>query len=540
MLLGAIAEGFGLLMIVPLATIAINGGASVGRFAPWAAAWSADRRFLAALALFLAAMAARSLLLFARDTLLARLRSDYEASLRLRATATLARRGWSFARQIGQAGMQSLLLNDVPRASDAVGFAAQMSIGATMLLVQLTLTFILSPALTGVALLFLVLASLLSLRFTRRGVQSGLAIVHAMEDSAGSGFRLHAGLKAALAQGTVPAFLEEYRASLARTAARFIGFARDYNFALQAAAFGAALVAAVLLLVGVRILALPFPILAASLILFARMASPAQAVQNSAVRLAAYAPAFAAIERRLGPVDVGVPAELRRQPLDWTCLILSDTRFEHQPGLGLSGASVELRRGEWLGISGGSGAGKTTLVDLVAGLLAPQTGSIMVDGHALDGETLEQWRAAIAYVGQDGNVFNDSVRSNLLADGVAAEEAELWRVLDMVGLSERVRAFSSGLDEGLGDRGSQLSGGERQRLVLARALLRNPSLLILDEATAAVDAAGEAVVLDRIKALVPRPAALLVAHRDSTLRHCDSVLSIQHRTVPSSDGKESD
>ena len=98
MILGALAEGFGLLLIVPLATIAINGGqSSILRFAPWASPWTGEQRFLAALGLFLGAMAVRSLLLFARDILLARLSAEYEADLRLRAAATLASRGWPFA-----------------------------------------------------------------------------------------------------------------------------------------------------------------------------------------------------------------------------------------------------------------------------------------------------------------------------------------------------------------------------------------------------------------------------------------------------------
>jgi len=104
----------------------------------------------------------------------------------------------------------------------------------------------------------------------------------------------------------------------------------------------------------------------------------------------------------------------------------------------------------------------------------------------------------------------------------------------LVGLADRIRAFAHGIDESVGDRGSQLSGGERQRLVLARALLRRPSLLILDEATAALDASSEADVLHRLRSLDPRPAALVVAHRDSSLESCDSIVSIQHGIVEKS------
>lgn len=533
MLLGAVAEGFGLLMIVPLASIAIGGGDSaVLRYVPWAAALDSDRRFVLVLALFIAAMAARSLLLLVRDLELAKLSAGYEASLRLRAAATLASRGWSFAARVGQAGMQSLLLNDVPRAGQAVSFLQQGAVASAMLLVQLVLTAWLAPILTILAVAFLLLGGLASVGWTRRGVRSGLAIVRTMRASTSSGFRLHAGLKAALAQGTVGSFLDEYRTTLGGSVDQLVLNTRDYSVARQMAALGSAVVAAVLLFVGIRLLAMPFAVLVTSLILFARMSGPAQSLQQSVQRCAAVAPAFAAIEHRLGTLVPSaasiVPAAA---PLQWKELRLDDVAFEHKDGLGLGGASLDLAPGEWLGLGGPSGSGKTTLVDLVAGLLEPQRGSIAVDGEKLTGERLERWRRGLAYVGQDGLVFNDSVRGNLLAEGSVADDDALWQALSLVGLGERVRAFADGLDESVGDRGSQLSGGERQRLVLARALLRRPTLLILDEATAALDSDSEALLLERLRGLDPRPAALVVAHRESSLRYCDSQVTIQHGTL---------
>lgn len=531
MLLAALAEGFGLLMIVPLASIAI------GQQGPAIPGLPADQRFLLALGLFVAAMAARSALLFARDLLTARLRTGYETSLRLRSAASLAQRGWPFASRIGQAGMQSLLLNDVPRAAEAVSYLLLFFVSAIMLGVQLGIAAFLSPLLTLVAIGILSVGGLSSLRWLRRGVRSGLAISETAEESAGSGFRLHAGLKAALAQGTVRAFLDEYRSSLGRTAAHQVQYLRDFTAAQQLAAIGAAIAAALLLFVGVKLLALPFPVLAASLVLFARMSGPAQALQQAAQQVAAYAPSFGAIERRLGQLEALDADGSRADPLDWTELRLDGVRFEHQPGLGLTGASLALKRGEWLGVRGASGAGKTTLLDLAAGLLDPDEGTITVDGRALEGETLRQWRAGLAYVGQEGSVFSDSVRANLLAEGAAADHAALWEVLDTVGLASRIRALPGGLGESIGDRGSQLSGGERQRLVLARALLRRPTLLILDEATAALDPDGEAALLQRLRTLQPRPAAIVVAHRDSTLSHCDRLVSIQHGVLSAAGAK---
>jgi ATP-binding cassette subfamily C protein len=258
------------------------------------------------------------------------------------------------------------------------------------------------------------------------------------------------------------------------------------------------------------------------------MTGPSINLQQSAQKVAALAPSFAAVHARLGELEQPPMPHPGREPLHWSELRLDSVAFEHQAGLGIKSASFAIEPGEWLGITGLSGAGKTTLVDLAAGLLVPTAGRIILDGEPLEGLLLEHWRLGLAYVGQEGAVFNDSVRANLLAEGASADDAELWAVLDQVGLADRVRAFSEGLDENVGDRGSQLSGGERQRLVIARALLRRPSFLVLDEATAALDPEGEAAVLQRLRSLEPHPAALVVAHRESSLAHCDSVVAIQH------------
>ena len=532
MLLGALAEGFGILMIVPLVSVALGQGS--GMLAQFS--WLVDniapgQRFGVALALFVGAMAARSALLFARDIELARLQSGYETSLRLRAASTLAGRGWTFASGIGQAGMQSLLLNDVPRAGQAIGHVQHLAVAGVMLLVQLTLAALLSVKLTAVAFLIMLAGSLLSVHWTRKGVRSGLALIQSAEDSTSSGFRLHAGLKAALAQGTVPQFLAEYGASLDTTRREVVRFARDVSAARTLTFFGSAVAAALLLFVGVRVLSLPFPVLVASLVLFARMAGPAQMLQQAAQGLAAYAQSFAAVEQRLGKLQPVVGQGRTADPIEWNNVTIEGARFEHRPGLGAQGASLDVNRGEWVGIGGASGAGKTTVIDLIAGLLAPQEGAARIDGQPLAGEMLDRWRPALAYVGQDGAVFDDSVRGNLLAEGARADEPALWAALELAGLATRVRAFPGGLDERVGDRGSQLSGGERQRLAIARAMLRSPSLLILDEATAALDAKSEAELIDRLRALEPRPAALVVAHRATTLAHCDRVVAIRDGKV---------
>ena len=143
------------------------------------------------------------------------------------------------------------------------------------------------------------------------------------------------------------------------------------------------------------------------------------------------------------------------------------------------------------------------------------------------------WRNAVSYVAQDPYLFHDTIRRNLLWAAPEANEAAIWHVLCMVGAENIVRNMSQGLDAVVGERGGLLSGGERQRLCLARAMLRRPHLLVLDEATSAIDIEGENALLDRLLRATPRPTIVMIAHRIESLRHCQRVLLFDRGTVVS-------
>ena len=433
MLLGALAEGFGLLMIVPLASIAIGqDAAALSRFAPWVARSGAGPALRGrARTVRRRRWRARSALLFcARPAQLARLQAGYEASLRLRAASTLARRGWTFASRIGQAGMQSLLLNDVPRAALAIGYRPAFAVAAVMLLVQLTLTALLSPTLTLSRWRSWSPARLLSVRWTRRGVRADRDRASDRKTAPSSGFRLHAGLKAALAQGTVAAFLDEYRREpRRRRGADASRFTRDYSASRQLAAFGGGdrrRAAAVR-----RRADAGAAVPGADRQPGAVRADESRRRSRSSNRRSTSPPtrqSFAAIERRLGKLEPPSAPSRAASRSNGTMLGSTDARFEHRPGLGLRAAPRWCcERGEWIGIAGASGAGKTTLRRPRRGAAARRrTGAIPVDGEPLDGRVLDRWRAGLAYVGQEGTVFNDSVRGNLLAEGARADERALW------------------------------------------------------------------------------------------------------------------
>jgi len=174
-------------------------------------------------------------------------------------------------------------------------------------------------------------------------------------------------------------------------------------------------------------------------------------------------------------------------------------------------------------LTGDSGTGKTSIADLAAGLLFAQSGVIRVGDVALTPETAAAWREHVGYDGQDPFLQHASLRDNLRWGRPQADEPGMWQALEIVGAAERVRRFAAGLDTLVGERGSLLSGGERQRIAIARALLREPRLLILDEATSGLDSAGERALFGRLKMLPTRPMILLITHRRDNLDLCDRV-----------------
>jgi ABC-type multidrug transport system fused ATPase/permease subunit len=191
-------------------------------------------------------------------------------------------------------------------------------------------------------------------------------------------------------------------------------------------------------------------------------------------------------------------------------------------------ASLSLRFGECVALVGPSGHGKSTLVDLATGLIAPDAGEVRIDGTPLAALDLVRWQRTIGLVPQDAPLLHGSVRENLVfGEAGPADEARLREALALADAAEFVAALPEGLDTPLGERGAQLSGGQRQRLALARALYRRPRLLILDEATSALDAATAARVVDNLRSLKGETTMLLVSHAEDLLRLADRVLNVE-------------
>jgi ATP-binding cassette subfamily C protein len=203
-----------------------------------------------------------------------------------------------------------------------------------------------------------------------------------------------------------------------------------------------------------------------------------------------------------------------------------------EPVFALRDINVYIPANRMTAIVGMSGAGKSTLVDMLMGLIQPERGQVLIDGVTLrDEKQLLSLRSAIGYVAQDPFLFNASIRDNLKLVDPYAEDTELWNALKFSVSDEFVRMLPQGLDTVIGDRGIRLSGGERQRIVLARAILKRPSILVLDEATSALDSENERLIQEALDRLKGSMTIIVIAHRLSTIRNADQVIVIEQGEV---------
>ncbi|CUQ41599.1 Lipid A export ATP-binding/permease protein MsbA [Fusicatenibacter sp. 2789STDY5834925] len=195
-------------------------------------------------------------------------------------------------------------------------------------------------------------------------------------------------------------------------------------------------------------------------------------------------------------------------------------------------ADMEIPVGCSVGVVGTSGAGKTTIIDVLLGLLNIQEGSILADGVEVR-EHYEEWLKNIGYIPQTIFMIDASIRKNV-AFGVPDEEIDdnkVWQALKEAQLDEFVRGLSEGLDTGIGERGIRLSGGQRQRIGIARALFEDPEVLVLDEATSALDNETEAAIMDSINRLHGRKTLIIIAHRLQTIEKCDMVYRVENGQI---------
>lgn len=532
--LAGATDGMGLALLVPLLNSlgATDAGPREGLFA------FLPRTLTGLLLVFLAIVLVRAMVARTRLLATARLSFDFAVALRVRAYAAIAHASWTYLQRQRTADFHALFSTEIDRVEHATHLLLEAPARLSILVAHFVVAFAIAPGFTALAIAF------------------GAALIWLMRHKLTESRRL--GERASDANMRVSREISEFLQALkltkaygaeARHVRAFADAARSAEGAdlaanrLQADTrfFLDCLVAVALaafLWMAASWAALPLADLLVLILVFQRLLPMLQGVQELGQEFFHASPAYRlvadAIEDCEAAADgagtgTGLPGplaferEIRLQEVRF--------RYDNQPEI-LRGVDLTLPAGSLTVMSGVSGAGKSTILDLLGGLLTPQSGRILIDGRELSPTLAAAWRRSVGTLAQEAFLFHASVRANLAWARPEAPDEAMQEALRLAGLGDFVAALPQGLDTVVGDRGASLSGGERQRLALARLLLRAPSLILLDEPASALDAANEERILETIAGLKGRATILLVTHRPAVIAAADRhVVLVEGRLV---------
>ncbi|WP_114521271.1 ABC transporter ATP-binding protein [Altererythrobacter sp. ZODW24] len=530
----ALTEGFGFAMLVPL--LASMGGGTPEFLGPKLAELIGGVSLWVWLGIFAALITVRAVADYWRALAAHDLSVAIVDGLRSRLTAALLAAEWRALSGMRQSDNRALLISTIDRTGDALDASFNI-IRATATLSAIGLAaFVISPlvALAAGGLGIVVLLAYANLRGKARvlgeEVRSGYDTIYArLEEALGAlrvikGFGKEADTQSGIAEsfGGLRTTQREYL--------RLTGRARVAFTVLAAAALG------LLVWLSAAHWSVPLIVMVPLVALFARGASQFTFLQDNWQIWAHHSPALTAARDMIAETEANaelVGAASADSPVLNEAIELAGVTVCFREGQEvLDQLDMSLPANSSTALTGPSGGGKSTLADLLAGLISPDDGQVLIDGTPLDGTLRNSWRRSVAYVQQEPVLFGGSVADNLRwADANVSEDA----IRDALSRASASFAFDlpGGIDCQLGEGGKQLSGGERQRIALARALIMRPQLLILDEATSALDDASDEAIAKALSGLKGSLTILIISHRGALAKIADRTVRLDNGKIVS-------
>lgn len=446
---------------------------------------------------------------------------------------------WEFFIKNRKSDLINLMTAEVARSSAGTHSFLQFCSALIFTLIQIGLAFWLSPNITvfvllcGVALIFFNRKFLKrSLALGNRNYELGRSYLAGITDQIN-------GIKDIKSNTLEASRMDWYQSVTKRMQEEQVNYTKlktTSQFHYKAAS---ALLIALFIIIAVNMFNAQAGQLMLIIIIFSRLWPRVAGIQASMEQIATTLPSFKAVKSLQSECKKAIEFQMQSsQNIDQVnveneieCRNVSFRYNQNGSTYALRDINVVIPSNQMTAFVGRSGAGKSTLIDLLMGLNQPEKGQVLIDGTPLTRDNLLSLRRAISYVPQDPFLFNSSIRENLLLVNPDANLEHMWKALEFSSAAEFVNKLPDGLDSLIGDRGIKLSGGERQRLVLARAILRKPSILVLDEATSALDTENEAKIQEALEKLKGKITIIVIAHRLSTIRNADQVVVLDEGKV---------
>lgn len=549
-----ITEAFGILMIIPLLHVTgVDGGTGEGGRIAEAVVQVTDAigvkpTLPGVLALFLALVAVRVATNWQRNVLIASMQLGFVDHFRERLHTAAAGARWEFLLNLRQSDIQQVLTSDANRVGSAALLMLQLTSAVLLASVQLVLAVMISPLL-AIAAIFTGTALLAAVHpLVRRTRFLGGRLTSTNRRLFGSTTDFLAGLALSKSHVAEQLYIREFSEIVASLRKHRLSYMR-LSAAVQAVVgMGTATTLAALIWFALSHTTLTLPELAVMALIFARVMPQLSRLQQNMQQLAFALPAWVharemhqALRQAAETPEQGNGASMTLNG----AMTLRNVSFAYEaaappsqeqtspasrPGVpALRGLDLEITAGRMTAITGCSGAGKSTLAEILLGLLGP-SGEVLVDGVPLTAANRRRWRRSVAYVPQDPFLFHNTIRANLLMAQPQASDADLRQAL-RIAAADFATTPPLGLDTIVGDRGGRLSGGERQRIALARALVRKPALLVLDEATSQLDTDAERRIVAALRTLRGHTTVVAVTHRLALMEAADRIVLLESGRV---------
>ncbi|AXY10743.1 ABC transporter ATP-binding protein [Bacillus thuringiensis LM1212] len=538
MVLISLLEGVGIILLIPM--ISMTGIMNVGEETTFIAPVS---RFLqdfpkttslvSILGIYTLIVLGQNLLqrnITLRD---ARTQQAFVRELRIETYSLILKAKWSFFLEKRKTNLINILTTELARVSYGVNLFLQLLAAILFTFIQVGIAFLLSPQITIFVLVFGLLFLVASRVFIKKARILGSKTSELAKDYLSGITDQFNGIKDIKSNTLEASRLDWLQSITTKMSNEQMEYMRIRSNSQLFYKFPMAILIAFFILLSVSIFKAQPAQLLLIILIFSRLWPRFMTIQSNLELLAASIPAFKSLWELQKECKEAIEMQDIHQQKHIKPICIEQGieckdvhfRYNKQESLyALQNINVQIPINSMTAIVGHSGAGKSTLIDVLMGLIQPEKGQVLIDGTPLITDNLLSLRRAISYVPQDPFLFNASIRDNLLMIEPNASEEEIWDALSFAAAAEFVKTLPKGLDTLIGDRGVRLSGGERQRLVLARAILRKPSILVLDEATSALDAENEVKIQSAIERLKGTMTIVVIAHRLSTIRNADQVI----------------
>ncbi len=533
MVLISLIQGISLLLLIPLLQlVGLNvGQGSIGQIGGYVSVFfttlGLQITLINVLVLYVVVISLSAILNRLQILRTSNIEFQFAAHLRIQLYKAITNSNWLFLTKMKSSNFAHALTNEIERISVGTGQFLSLLSGLMILIVYIIFALKLAGLITGIVFITGVIILLLLRKMVTKSQSKGQEITTTTQDLYSSILQHLDGIKTIKSFDMQDENIDLFSKQTHLVAMDYIGSIKSYANVKLLFDVGTVIILAIIVIVLVEVIKLPIASLFLLIYIFVMMIPQFSQIQRSYQYFINMLPAYDNVKmlEKKCMENMAIKGPTTDKIEFKETITLENVSFSYNAldPFYIKNLNLEIYFGKTTAIIGPSGAGKSTIADIIMGLIQPDMGQIKIDDNVISSNHAGFWGNQIGYVAQDTFLFNETIRFNLHLAQPKASEKDIIGSLKLASAYDFVKNLPEGLDTFIGDRGVKLSGGERQRLALARALLRKPSLIILDEATSNLDSDNEKRILNALDELHGGITILIIAHRLSTIKNADYI-----------------